>query len=108
MLAALAERYRPAGYDTGDLLRMSYYTAPNELDLIPLRLHVALGANTVPREPELCEMIKRDVSLALNRHPALKPALATAYNSASTAGKIFAEQLLSETDPAYLETIRGQ
>jgi hypothetical protein len=108
MLAAFAERYRPAGYDTGALLRMSYYTAPNDLGLIPLRLYVAFGAYDAVSEPELRDMIKRDISLALNRRPALRPALVAAYNSASADGKTFAERLISEIDPAYLKTIRAQ
>jgi hypothetical protein len=31
---AFANRSRPAGYDTSALLKMSYYTAPNELGLL--------------------------------------------------------------------------
>ncbi len=108
MLAALANRSRPAGYDTGALLKMSYYTAPNELGLLPLRLRVALGSDAVVSEPELREMVKRDINLALTRQPALRPALAAAYHSASADGKIFAERLISEVDPDYLKTIRTQ
>src|SRR6202008_996262 len=73
VLASLSDRYRPSGYDTGALLKMSYYTAPNELRLLPLRLHVALASDV--REPELREMIKQDIGLVLSRLPALKPAL---------------------------------
>jgi hypothetical protein len=108
MLAALAERYRPAGYDTGALLKMSYYTAPNELGLVPLRLYVALRTNAAASELELCDMIKRDIKLVLTHRPTLRPALVAAYNSASANGKIFAEQLISEIDPVYLKSIRAQ
>lgn len=108
MLAALANRYRLAGYDTGALLKMSYYTAPNELGLLPLRLRVALGDDAAVNEPELRDMIKRDISLVLSRQPALKPALLDAYRSASGAGKMFADDLISEVDPGYLKTIRTQ
>jgi len=106
MLAALANQYKPPGYDTAALLKMSYYTATNELGLIPLRLHVALGSDT--KEPELREMIKRDIGLVLSRLPTLKPALAAAYQSAPANGKIFAENLISEIDPGYLKTIRAE
>jgi len=108
MLAALAERYRPPGYDTGALLKMSYYTAPNELGLVPLRLYVALRTNAAASELELRDMIKRDVKLVLTHQPTLKPALVAAYNSASANGKIFAEQLIFEIDPVYLKSIRAQ
>lgn len=108
MVAALANRYRLAGYDTGALLKMSYYTAPNELGLLPLRLHVALGDDAAMSEPELRDMIKRDISLVLSRQPTLKPALLDAYRSASATGKMFADNLISEVDPGYLKTIRTQ
>jgi hypothetical protein len=108
MLAAFAERYRPAGYDTGALLKMSYYTSPNELGLVPLRLYVALRTNAAASELELCDMIKRDIRLVLTDQSTLRPALVAAYNSASADGKTFAEQLISEVDPGYLKTIRTQ
>jgi hypothetical protein len=106
MLAAFANRYKSTGYDAAALLKMSYYTAPNELRLLPLRLLVALGGDA--SEPELREMIKRDIGLVLFRLPALKPALVAAYHSAPPNGKIFAENLISEVDPGYLQTMRAQ
>jgi hypothetical protein len=108
MLAALADRYRSVKYDIGALLKMSYYTAPNELSLLPLRLHVALAANAAAREPELRDMVKRDIRLVLTRQPALRPALTAAYHSASADGKAVAEHLISEVDPGYLKTMRAQ
>jgi hypothetical protein len=53
-------------------------------------------------------MVKRDISLALTRQHALRPALAATYHSASVDGNIFAERLISEVDPGYLKTIRTQ
>jgi hypothetical protein len=106
LLAALASRHKWAGYDRAALLKMSYYTAPNELGLFPLRLHVALGSDV--SEPELREMIKRDISIVLSRLPALKPALVAAYHSAPADSKVYAENLISEVDPGYLKTIRAQ
>jgi hypothetical protein len=106
MLAAFGNRYKPAGYDTAALLKMSYYTAPNELHLLPLRLHVALASDV--RDTELRDMIKRDVGLVLSRLPALEPALVAAYRSAPTDGKVFAENLISEVDPRYLKTMRTE
>jgi hypothetical protein len=70
--------------------------------------YVALGATPAVSEPELREMVKRDISLALTRQPALGPALAATYHSASADGMIFAKRLISEVDPRYLKTIRTQ
>jgi hypothetical protein len=106
MLAALASRLKPAGYEPAALLKMSYYTALNDLDLLPLRLRVALGSDV--SDPELRDLIKRDISIVLSRLPALKPALAAAYLSAPAGSKVIAENLISEVDPGYLKTMRTQ
>lgn len=106
MLAALGNRSKPAGHDAAALLKMSYYTAPNELHLVPLRLHVALESDL--RDTELRDMIKREIGLVLSRLPALEPALVAAYRSAPADGKVFAENLISEVDPRYLKTMRTE
>ncbi|MDB5610869.1 MAG: putative transran protein [Bradyrhizobium sp.] len=107
MFAALADRYKWSGYQPGSLLKMSYYTAPNELALFPLRLNVSLRAKGVIDDTELQDMVRRDISVILTRAPALKPALAAAYRSALPQGKIFAERVISEIDPAYLGAVRA-
>lgn len=108
MLALLADRYKPAGYDAAALLKMSYYTAPNDLELLPLRLNVALTADSTAGDAELWDMIRRDIRLVLTRQPRLQPALIAAYRSASPARKLVAERLIAEVDPGYLKTIRAQ
>lgn len=106
MLAAMSKEHQSTTYDVVALLKLSYYTAPNDLDLLPLRVSVALGTSAAIREPELLELIKRDVKIAVTNRPALKPAIAAAYRSASVDGRTFADSLLSELDPSYLQTIR--
>src|SRR5689334_7015264 len=106
MLAALASRYRPSGYDAAALLKMSYYTRPNQLDQLHMWLTVALGLGS--NDPELSELIKRDISIVLSRLPALKPALVAAYRSASPCGKVIVENMITQLDPGYLKTIRAQ
>lgn len=106
MLAAMSKEYQSTTYDVVALLKLSYYTAPNDLDLLPLRLSVALGTSAAIREPELRELIKRDVKIAVTNRPALKPAIAAAYQAASVDGRTFADSLLSELDPSYLQSMR--
>lgn len=106
LLALLAGRYKPAGYDADSLLKMSYYTAPNDLELLPLRLNVALSAETKASDSELQDMIQHDINLVLTSQPELRPALVAAYRSASPERKRIAERLIEEFDPGYLETIR--
>jgi len=107
MFAALANKYKWSGYQPGLLLKMSYYTAPNELALLPLRLDVSLHAKGVIDDAELKDMVRRDISVILTRAPALKPALVAAYRSALPQGKAFAERVISEIDPGYLGVVRA-
>src|SRR6266516_6221808 len=93
MFAALADKYKWSGYQPSLLLKMSYYTAPNELALLPLRLDVSLHAKGVIDDAELKDMVRRDISVILTRAPALKPALVDAYRSALPQGKVFAERV---------------
>src|SRR6266851_10041652 len=106
MFAALADQFKWSGYQPSLLLKMSYYTAPNELALFPLRLDVSLHAKGVIDDAELQDMVRRDISVILSRAPALKPALVAAYRSALPQGKVLAERVISEIDPDYLGVLR--
>ena len=107
MFAALADKYKWSGYQPSLLLKMSYYTAPNELALLPLRLNASLHAKGVIDDVEVKDMVRRDISVILTRAPALKPALVAAYRSALPQGKVFAERVISEIDPGYLGVVRS-
>ncbi|MGX5734888.1 hypothetical protein [Bosea thiooxidans] len=106
MLALLAERDRLAGYDARALLKMSYYTAPNDIALLPLRLDLALSVETKASDTELQDLIRRDISLIVRRQPGLRPVLAAAYRSAAPPQRSTAERLIFEVDPDYLKSIR--
>jgi hypothetical protein len=108
MFAALADQYKWSEYQPILLLKMSYYTAPNELALFPLRLNVSLHAKSVIDDAELQDMVKRDISVILTRAPALKPALVAAYKSALPQGRVLAERVISEIDPDYLGVVRAE
>lgn len=106
LLAALSKVRRSAEYDVAALLKLSYYTAPNDLALLPLRLTVALGEVSVASEPELRELVQRDVKIALTKQSSLHPALVAAYQSASAEGKGLVDDLISERDSAPLQSTR--
>jgi len=106
--ALLAEKYTWPGADPKALLKMAYYTGPNEVNLIPARLRMALRLVGGAADPEVRDMIRQDVSLIVRRLPALKPILADAYKSGSVEGRIFEEGLIAELDPDYLKTMRNQ
>lgn len=104
LLAAMADRYHWPRYKPGALLKMSYYTAPNEQVLFPLRIKVSLSA--APYDRELADMVRRDIRLLMTRTPAQKPALAAIYRSASESSKQFVERVVSEIDPGWLAVVR--
>ncbi|GMO43209.1 hypothetical protein [Bradyrhizobium sp. TM233] len=108
MLAALSREQRSLEYDVAALLKLSYYTAPNDLTLLPQRLTAALGEASVVSDPELRELVQRDVKIAFARQPALRPALIAAYQSASAEGKALVDNLISESDSATLQGTRKE
>ncbi|UPJ60685.1 hypothetical protein [Bradyrhizobium sp. 192] len=108
LMLAAASKHDSARSNTAAMLKMSYYTAPNDLDLLPLRVSIALATDAVVREPELRDLIKRDVSLVFTHRPALRPALVSAHRSASADGKTYLEGLISEQDPTYLDQLRAR
>mgnify|MGYP001031727793 CR=1 FL=1 len=106
LLAAAADRNGWQGFQPGALIKVSYYTAPNETALFPLRLATALQLKNGLGDEELRELVRRDIRIILTHDPALKPALAQAYKTASAAGKMFLEQTISEIDPSYVSVVR--
>jgi hypothetical protein len=108
MFAALADQYKWSEYQPGSLLKMSYYTAPNELALVPLRLNVSLHAKGLIDDTEIQDIVRRDITAILTRAPAVRPALVAAYNAASPQARIFAERVIAEIDPSYLGVVRAR
>ena len=106
MFAGMAARYKWKDYKPSSLLKMSYYTAPNEAGLIPLRLMISLREWT--DDPELQDMILREIRVVLTRLPNLRSSLTTAYKAASPQGKAAVEQLASKIDASYLASINGK
>jgi hypothetical protein len=88
--------------DPAAALRMSYYTGPNELTLMPLRAQVAAGMATL--DADLQQLAKRDLRLLLAHHQ--RPAIQRAYRAGTPSGKQLIEAGVRETDPAYAETLR--
>lgn len=106
MFAAMADRYSWPNYQPSSLLKMSYFTAPNELSLFPLRLRASLRPNAL-QDPEIQDMIRRDLRVVITKVPALKPALVTAYRASSAEGKAFLDRTVLEIDPVYLTVMRA-
>ena len=105
MLAGLSQRYGWSGFDPASLLKMSFYTAPNELVLVPPRLVVAARTTSI-EDPEMQDMIKRDIRLLLARGADPNTVLAAAYRSAPVKNRPFMERFVSEIDPRSVASMR--
>jgi hypothetical protein len=106
--ALLAETRKWQGVNPTALLKMAYYTGPNETNLISARVKAALHLIGGTADPELQDMIRADVSLIFRRLPALRPILIDAYKSGTVESRTFEERLIAELDPNYLEVMRSQ
>jgi hypothetical protein len=88
-------------------LRMSYYTGANEIDLIPLRLILAVRSGALA-DRDFQQLVRHDISTIVTRKPELKPAILAAYHDALPIGQQFLEETLAEIDPALLARLRSK
>jgi hypothetical protein len=107
MLASSCERLKLQACNVGSLLKMSYYTSPDQAALLPLRLSQALRLAAISGDDELADMARRDIRFVLTRSTELRPALSAAYRWASPAGKRLVEQTVTPLDPVYLNHLRA-
>ena len=106
LASSLASQFNWPNTDAAALLKMCYYTGPNQVELLPLRLLAA----TRPRafsDGDIQSFMQRDVRMILTRWPEFKPALVAVYRAADPATKRFLEAAAVETDAAFSQTLRG-
>jgi hypothetical protein len=103
LFAGLASHYQWSSPKPQEALRMSYYTGPNELSLIPLRLLVTVHLDDLG-DSELQQLARRDLRLLIAHQE--QSAIVQAYQSATPAGKQFIEQAVREIDPTIVESLR--
>jgi hypothetical protein len=82
-------------------LKMSYYTAPNDTRLIPLRMVTAMQSQAIGDE-ELQGLAEHEIRTLTLRKPELKPIIVMAYRGASPAGRRFIEEKLAALDRKFL------
>lgn len=102
LLSGLALRYHWPSPDPAEALRMSYYTGPSELPLLPLRLRVAVQLPA--RDAELEQLARRDLSVLIAQQQ--KAAVLRAYQEATPGGKEFIEQAVGDIEPNLVESLR--
>ena len=106
VLAMLQSRIDQRSPKIADELMMSYFVAPTDPALMPLRLDTATLFGAVAN-PDLAELARGDIRLILTRRPDLRVALSNAYRRASAGGKTFIEQAVGALDPQFLATLQG-
>lgn len=102
LAADLGQRFGWSRPDPAEALRMSYYTGPNALALMPLRAKVATQLPAL--DGDLQRLAQRDLRLLLAHQD--KPAIIRAYQAATPAGKHFIEEGIGETDPGFVKALR--
>lgn len=105
VLASIDTRLDPLNRRIAAALRMSYYTGSNEIDIIPMRLLLAVRSDALGDE-EFQEFLRHDIRTIITRRPELKSAIVAAYRGAIPAGQRALEEALGDLDPNLLATLR--
>lgn len=103
VLATLDSQLNPRDSRVAALLRMSYYTGANEIELTPLRLLVLARSDALTND-DLKQLVYRDIRNVTTRAPQLKYTIITAYREASPVGRELLNQILAELDPTLLSS----
>ena len=107
LLALLQAQRSPGGRPIIETLKMSYFTAPTDARLMPLRLY-AVARSDALADPDLRELALGDVRLMLTRNADLKAAVVSAYQRASSIGKTFLEESVRSIDPTFVPVLLSQ
>ena len=105
LLADMAEKYQLPNPKSGAALTMSYYTAPYNWTLAPLRLSVAARGDALT-DPELQQFVERDLRTILAGKPELRNAVRAAYVTASAPSKHFFESVVQQADPRFMTSLK--
>jgi hypothetical protein len=104
LLADLATVYRWNAPTAGALLLMSYYTAPHDQSLIPVRLMVASHLD-VTSDPELSHLFKQEIEDILIFEANIKPALTRAYTSGTPQARQVIADSAKDLDASFAKSL---
>jgi hypothetical protein len=104
VLASLDLRVSGNNSRATELLKLSYYTGPNEISLMPLRLLLAVRSSAI-LDDEVKSSVALDIQRIIMLRPDLKPAITLAYQNALPKGREIIEAALKQIDPSFLATI---
>lgn len=105
ILAGLEARLpQQSNRKAAEALKLSYYTAPNEFTLSPLRLSVAAQ---ISGDEELQGLTRAEIQRIVLKRPDMKPAILAAYKSGIASSQKLFEAILKEVDPNLLAISKG-
>ena len=87
-------------------LKMSYFTGPNQAELIPPRLDLVSSISAIG-DPDLQELAASDVRAILTRFADLRPLLVAAYARGTTSGKKLLDDSVKTVDPTFVSTLHA-
>lgn len=85
-------------------LKMSYFTGPNALSLMPMRLGLVVRSRAFS-DPELQEFARGDIRAIIDHAPSLQSALIEAYRSARPEAQQRIKAMIKDAKPALLKEI---
>jgi len=106
LLAMVDQRLDWLGRGIPGPLKMSYYTGPNVVALMPSRLLIATRSAAIT-DPELQDLVGREIRTIVTRRPDLRPALFVAYRDALPEGRKFIDSKVSDLDSNLMASIRA-
>jgi len=107
LLAALESLVDPLSHKVVAALRMSYYTGPNEVGFIPLRLRV-LARSGALADDEIQQLARNEIRSIVAHKPELMPTILAAYRGGSPVGRQFFEQVLRDLNPILRGPLRNK
>jgi hypothetical protein len=105
LLALLDAKLRLDPRSSVEALKMSYYTGPGDLALLPWRLRLALYP-TVIRDPDIRSLAEGEIQSVM-REPTLRPVILSAYRQGSAEGKRFLEHTVGVLDADLLSKMKA-
>src|SRR3984893_3304319 len=105
VLALLQTQRKSGGRQIIEALKMSYFTAPNDAQIMPLRLYTATLSDALS-DLDLQELARGDVRLMLTRQSDLKASVLSAFFAGSNVGKKFLKDAVQSIDPEFVSVLR--
>jgi hypothetical protein len=106
VLSVAAETFDASDSRLPALLKMSYYTAPNDPSLMRLRLFTAVRSGAIA-DTDLQVLVAAELRTIVQSRPDLKPAIEDAYRVAQAAGKEFMYDTLRNLDPPLAASLQA-